>query len=99
LLLLPKALSFSLPILGLRVVPLAQTKGERSSLPHQSGSSLDHISTLISPSWVMMDFVMALKTNRQEEFYLVESIPKPSSPMVNLACHLALAHLADWIVC
>jgi hypothetical protein len=50
---------------------LAQTKGEQSSWPHQSGSSLDHISTLISPSWFMMDFVMALKANRQEELYLV----------------------------
>jgi hypothetical protein len=46
-----------------------------------------------------MDFVMALKANRQEKLYLVEPIPKPSSPMVNLACHLATAHLADWIVC
>jgi hypothetical protein len=98
LLLLPKALSFSLPILGLRVVPLAQTKDEQSSWPHQSGSSLDHISTLISPSWVMMDFVMALKTNSQEELYLIEPIPEPSSSMVNLTRHLATAHLADWIV-
>jgi hypothetical protein len=46
----------------------------------------------------MVDFVMALKAHRQEELYLVEPIPKPSSPMMNLARHLALAYLADWIV-
>jgi hypothetical protein len=45
-----------------------------------------------------MDFVMALKAHRQEELHLVEPIPEPSSPMVNLACHLALADLAYWIV-
>jgi len=45
-----------------------------------------------------MDFVMALPAYSQEELYLVEPIPKPSSPMMNLACHLASAHLADWIV-
>jgi len=45
-----------------------------------------------------MDLMMALKTNCQEKLSLVEPIPKPSSPMVNLACYLALAHLADWIV-
>jgi len=45
-----------------------------------------------------MDLMMALKTHRQEKLYLVEPIPKPSSPMVNLARHLASAHLADWIV-
>jgi hypothetical protein len=45
-----------------------------------------------------MDLMMALEAHRQEELYLVEPIPKPSSPMVNLACHLALADLADWIV-
>jgi hypothetical protein len=45
-----------------------------------------------------MDFVMALKANSQEKLNLIEPIPKPSSPMVNLACHLASAHLADWII-
>jgi hypothetical protein len=45
-----------------------------------------------------MNLMMALKAHRQEKLYLVESIPKPSSPMVNLACHLATANLADWIV-
>jgi hypothetical protein len=40
--------------------------------------------------------MMALKANRQEKLYLVEPIPKPPSPMVNLARHLALADLADW---
>jgi hypothetical protein len=46
-----------------------------------------------------MDLMMAFKAHRQEELHLVEPIPKPSSPMMNLACHLALADLADWIVC
>jgi hypothetical protein len=46
-----------------------------------------------------MDLMMALKAHRQEKLYLVEPIPKPSSPMVNLACHITLANLADWIVC
>jgi hypothetical protein len=45
-----------------------------------------------------MDLMMTLETHRQEKLYLVESIPKPSSPMVNLARHLATAYLADWIV-
>jgi hypothetical protein len=45
-----------------------------------------------------MDLMMAFKAYRQEELHLVEPIPKPSSPMVNLARHLATAHLADWIV-
>jgi hypothetical protein len=45
-----------------------------------------------------MDFVMALKANRQEELNLIQPIPEPSSPMVNLARHLASAHLADWVV-
>jgi hypothetical protein len=45
-----------------------------------------------------MDLMMALEAHRQEKLYLVQPIPKPSSPMVNLACHLASAHLADWIV-
>jgi hypothetical protein len=45
-----------------------------------------------------MDFVMALETNSQEELNLIEPIPKPSSPMVNLACHLVLANLAYRIV-
>jgi hypothetical protein len=45
-----------------------------------------------------MDLMMALEAHRQEKLYLVEPISKPSSPMVNLACHLALADLADWIV-
>jgi hypothetical protein len=46
-----------------------------------------------------MNFMMALKAHRQEKLYLVEPIPKPSSPMMNLARHFALAYLADWIVC
>jgi hypothetical protein len=46
-----------------------------------------------------MDLMMALEAHRQEELNLIEPIPEPSSPMVNLACHLASAHLADWIVC
>jgi len=45
-----------------------------------------------------MDLMVALKAHRQEKLYLIEPIPEPSSPMVNLACHLALADLADWIV-
>jgi hypothetical protein len=45
-----------------------------------------------------MDFVMALEANRQEELNLIQPIAKPSSPMVNLARHLASAHLADWVV-
>jgi hypothetical protein len=45
-----------------------------------------------------MDFVMALEANRQEKLNLIQPIPKPSSPMVNLARHLASAHLADWVV-
>jgi hypothetical protein len=45
-----------------------------------------------------MDLMMALEAHRQEELHLIESIPEPSSPMVNLARHLALADLADWIV-
>jgi hypothetical protein len=42
--------------------------------------------------------MVALKAHRQEKFYLVEPIPEPPSPMVNLARHLALANLADWRV-
>jgi hypothetical protein len=45
-----------------------------------------------------MDFVMTFKANRQEKLNLIEPIPKPSSPMVNLACHLVLANLAYRIV-
>jgi hypothetical protein len=45
-----------------------------------------------------MNLMMALEAHRQEELYLVKPIPKPSSPMVNLARHLILADLADWIV-
>jgi hypothetical protein len=45
-----------------------------------------------------MNFVMALEANCQEKLNLIEPIPKPSSPMVNLARHLASAHLADWVV-
>jgi len=45
-----------------------------------------------------MDLMMALEAHRQEELNLVQPIPEPSSPMVNLARHLATAHLADWIV-
>jgi hypothetical protein len=95
---LQKELSFSLPILGLKVVPLAQTKDEQSSWPHQSGSSFDHITTLVSPSWFMMDFVMALKANSQEKLNLIQPITKPPSPMMDLARHLASAHLADWVI-
>jgi hypothetical protein len=95
---LQKGLGFSLPILGLRVVPLAQTKGERSSWPHQSGSSLNQIIFGICPSGVHMDLMMTLKAHRQEELNLIEPIPKPSPPMMNLARHLALAYLADWVV-
>jgi hypothetical protein len=46
----------------------------------------------------VVDFVMALEAHRQEKLHLIEPISKPSSPMVNLACYLALADLADWIV-
>jgi hypothetical protein len=45
-----------------------------------------------------MDSMVALKANSQEELNLIEPIPKPPSPMVNLARHLALAHLADWVI-
>jgi len=45
-----------------------------------------------------MDLMMALEAHRQEKLYLVQPIPEPSSPMVNLARHLTLADLADWIV-
>jgi hypothetical protein len=45
-----------------------------------------------------MDSMVALEANSQEKLNLIEPIPKPPSPMVNLACHLAFAHLADWIV-
>jgi len=45
-----------------------------------------------------VDLMMALEAHRQEKFHLVQPIPEPSSPMVNLARHLATAHLADWIV-
>jgi hypothetical protein len=45
-----------------------------------------------------VDFVMAFKAHRQEKLNLIEPIPEPSSPMMNLARHLATAHLADWIV-
>jgi hypothetical protein len=45
-----------------------------------------------------MDFVMALEAHRQEKLYLIQPIPESSSPMVDLARHLATAHLADWIV-
>ena len=41
---------------------------------------------------------MALEAHRQEKLNLIEPIPEPSSPMVNLARHLALANLADWRV-
>ena len=46
----------------------------------------------------MMDSMMALEANRQEKLNLIEPIPEPPSPMVNLARHLASAHLADWVV-
>jgi hypothetical protein len=45
-----------------------------------------------------MDLMMALETNRQKELNLIQPIPKPPSPMVNLARHLASARLADWVV-
>ena len=41
---------------------------------------------------------MALETYCQEKFYLIEPIPEPPSPMVDLACHLVLANLAYRIV-
>jgi hypothetical protein len=41
---------------------------------------------------------MALEAHRQEELNLIQPIPEPPPPMVNLACHLAPAYLADWIV-
>jgi hypothetical protein len=46
----------------------------------------------------MMDSMMALKANSQEKLNLIQPIPKPTPPMVNLARHLASAHLADWVV-
>jgi hypothetical protein len=46
----------------------------------------------------MVDFVMALEAYCQEKLYLIEPIPEPSSPMMNLARHLATAYLAYWIV-
>jgi hypothetical protein len=61
-------------------------------------SSLNHIIFCIRPRWVHVNLMMAIKAHRQEKLYLVEPIPKPSSPMVNLARHLALAYLADWCV-
>ena len=45
-----------------------------------------------------MDSMMALETHRQEELNLIQPIPKPPPPMVDLARHLAPAYLADWIV-
>jgi hypothetical protein len=45
-----------------------------------------------------MNLNVALKANRQEKLNLIQPIPKPPSPMVNLARHLALAYLADWRV-
>jgi hypothetical protein len=45
-----------------------------------------------------MDFVMALEANCQEKLNLIQPIPKPPSPMVNLARHLVLANLAYRIV-
>jgi hypothetical protein len=46
----------------------------------------------------VVDFVMALETNRQEKLNLVQPIPESSPPMVNLTRHLAPTYLADWIV-
>jgi hypothetical protein len=62
-------------------------------------SSLHHIATLICPSWLVVNFVVTLPAYSQEKLHLVEPIPKSSPPMMNLARHLALADLADWIVC
>jgi hypothetical protein len=45
-----------------------------------------------------MDLMVALEAYRQEKIYFIQPIPEPSSPMMNLARHLALANLADWIV-
>jgi hypothetical protein len=45
-----------------------------------------------------MDFVMALKTHGQEKLCFVQPIAKPASAVMHLACHLASANLADWIV-
>ena len=41
---------------------------------------------------------MALETNSQEKLNLIQPIPKPPSPMMDLACHLVLANLAYRIV-
>jgi hypothetical protein len=42
--------------------------------------------------------MMALKANRQEKLHLVKPVSKSPPPVVDLACHLALANLADWCV-
>jgi len=45
-----------------------------------------------------MDLMMTLEAHRQEKLHLVEPLPEPPPPVVNLARHLALANLADWRV-
>jgi len=45
-----------------------------------------------------MDLMMALEAHRQEKLNLIQPISKPSSPMVNLARHFALANLAYRVV-
>lgn len=45
-----------------------------------------------------MNPVVARKANRQEILNLIQSIPKPSPSMVNLACHFTFADLADRVV-
>jgi hypothetical protein len=41
---------------------------------------------------------MALKAHGQEKLRFVQPISKPTPAVMHLACHLALAYLADWIV-
>ena len=41
---------------------------------------------------------MALEAHRQEKLNLIQPVPESSPPMMNLARHLAPAHLADWVV-
>jgi len=45
-----------------------------------------------------MYFVMALKARGQEKLCLVQPIAKPTTAMMNLACHLATAYLAYRVV-
>jgi hypothetical protein len=45
-----------------------------------------------------MDFMMALKAHGQEKLGLVQSVAKPSTAMMHLACHLASTNLAYWVI-